>query len=87
MKVEFIGFQGNRQGHQDWAFNIITETEFEKTFISALFNSDQYHPTRKIKQMQPIAALLYCETTGISVMVSAENFCESKEVKLRQQEK
>lgn len=81
MKIDFLGFQGNRQNHQDWAFEIIPETDFEKTFIRALFNSDAYHPSKKIRQMQPIAALLAKEDGGISVMVSAENFCESELVK------
>ena len=81
MKVKFIGFKGNRQHHQDWAFEILTETEFEKTFLEALFDSDAYHPTKKIKQMQPIAALLFSTESGLTVMVSAENFCESELVK------
>ena len=78
MKVEFLGFQGDRQNHQDWALEIIPETDFEKSFFSALFHSD------RLKQMQPIAALLYQKENGISVMVSTENFCESKVVKLQQ---
>lgn len=84
MKVEFIGFRGERQHHQDWAFELFTETDFEKTFLNALFESDAYHPTRKIRQMQPIAALLCSTERGLSIMVSAENFCESELVKARQ---
>jgi len=84
MKVDFIGFKGNRQGHQDWAFNIIAETNFEQSFLQALYDSDAYHPTKKIKQMQPIAALLAKKEGGVTVMVSAENFCESESVKLRE---
>lgn len=83
MKVEFIGFQGNRQSHQDWALEIITETEFEKTFLSALFESDRFIPNKKLKQMQPVAALLYKEETGLTIMVSAENFGESPLAKAR----
>lgn len=81
MKVDFLGFQGNRQGHQDWAIEVIPETEFEKSFFSALFKSDRFPETTK--QMQPISALLYREGAGITVMVSAENFCESDLVKAR----
>lgn len=84
MKVDFLGFQGNRQNHQDWALKIVSETEFEKSFFSALFRSDRFVPGRRLKQMQPIAALLYKEESGVSVMVSAENFCESPLVKARE---
>ncbi len=85
MKVDFLGFQGNRQGHQDWALEIIPETEFEKSFFSALFCSDRFVPKkRELRQMQPIAALLARKNEGITVMVSAENFCESKLVKAEQ---
>ncbi len=84
MKVDFIGFQGNRQSHQDWAFEIITETNFEQSFLAELFRSDHFHPTKKIRQMQPIAALLTKEGKGLTVMVSAENFCESPLVKAEQ---
>ncbi len=84
MKVDFIGFQGNRQGHQDWALEIVAETDFEKSFFDELFRSDRFHPTQKIKQMQPIAALLTKEGRGLTVMVSAENFCESPLVKAEQ---
>lgn len=83
MKVDFLGFRGNRQNHQDWALEIIAETEFEKSFFSALFRSDQFVPNRALRQMQPIAALLSKESSGITVMVSAENFCESELVKAR----
>ncbi len=83
MKIDFLGFQGNRQNHQDWALEVIPETEFEKTFISALFQSDHFGATATLKQMQPIAALLYKEETGLSIMVSSENFCESELVKAR----
>ncbi len=84
MKVDFLGFQGNRQSHQDWAFEIITETEFEKSFLTELFRSDRFHPTKQIKQIQPIAALLTKEDSGLTVMVSAENFCESPLIKAEQ---
>ena len=80
MKVDFIGFQGNRQNHQDWAFEIITETDFEQSFLTELFRSDRFLP----KQMQPIAALLTREGNGLTIMVSAENFCESPLVKAEQ---
>ncbi|GAI57400.1 unnamed protein product [marine sediment metagenome] len=83
MKIEFLGFQGNRQNHQDWALEIIPETGFEKTFFSALFASDRYVPEKDLRQMQPIAALLCRKEAGITVMVSAENFCESALVKAR----
>jgi len=82
MKVDFLGFKGNRHNHQDWALEIKTETEFEKSFISALFRSDHFPETRK--QMQPIAALLQAEESGLSIMVSAENFCESPLAKARE---
>ncbi len=85
MKVDFLGFQGNRQNHQDWALEIIAETNFEKSFFSALFRSDRFVPkNRGLKQMQPVAALLYKEEEGITIMVSAENFCESPLVKAKQ---
>ncbi len=84
MKVDFLGFQGNRQNHQDWALEIITETDFEQSFLVELFRSDRFHPTKKIRQMQPIAALLTKEHKGLTVMVSAENFCESPLVKAEQ---
>ena len=77
MKVRFIGFKGNRQNHQDWAIEIITETEFEQTFLSALFDSSCG------KQMQPKSALLYKEETGIAIMVEAEDFQESQLAKER----
>ncbi len=77
MKVDFIGFQGNRQNHQDWALEIVAETDFEKSFFYALFCSDRFIP----KQMQPIAALLTRVDSGLTVMVSAENYCESPLVK------
>ena len=84
MKVDFLGFQGNRQHHQDWAIEIIPETNFEKSFFSALFRSDTFHPKGKIKQMEPIAALLCREGVGVTVMVDADNFCESELVKARE---
>ena len=85
MKVDFIGFEGNRKGHQDWALEIIPETDFEKSFFLALFRSDKWRPTGNIKQMQPIAALLVPEGGGIAVMVSSENYCESELVKAREE--
>ena len=85
MKVDFLGFQGNRQHHQDWALDIIPETDFEKSFFSALFRSSGYRPTGLNRQMQPIATMLCREGTGVSVMIDAENFCESDLVKAREQ--
>lgn len=85
MKVDFLGFKGNRWGHQDWAIDILPETEFEKSFFSALFCSDRFVPNKPLKQMQPIAALLYKgEIDSITVMVSAENFRKSALVKAEQ---
>ena len=84
MKVDFLGFQVNRQHHQDWAFEIITETAFEQSFLQALFRSDCFRPKGNIKQMQPIAAMLSRKENGMSIMVSAENFGESALVKAEQ---
>jgi len=75
MKVNFLGLKGNRQDHQNWALEIVTETDFERSFIQALFACDRF-PTNE-RQMMPVAALLDTTENGLSVMVSAENFCES----------
>ncbi len=84
MKMDFIGFQGKRQHHQDWALEIIPETDFEKSFFLALFRSDLFRPAGPNRQMQPITALLSKEGTGVTVMVAAEDFYESELTKARQ---
>ena len=87
MKVNFLGLQvdGNRQHHQDWAIEIIPETDFEKSFFTALFRSDSYLK-KGARQMQPIAALLYHQKNDcMSIMVDAENFCELALVKAEKQ--
>ena len=84
MKVSFIGFQGKRQHHQDWALEIIAETDFEKSFFSALFHSDRYRPGGTIKQMQPIATMLYSTESGVGVMLAAERLDESSLAKANQ---
>lgn len=78
MKVEFLGFKGNRKNHQDWALDIIAETEFEMTFFQALFDSSE-------KQMQPKSSLLFKTGQGVSIMVEAEDFNESQLAKERKQ--
>ena len=86
MKVNFLGLQvdGNRQHHQDWAIEILPETDFEKSFFKALFQSS-FCPKKGRRQMQPIAALLYHqENDCMSIMVDAENFCESELVKAQE---
>ncbi len=82
MKVEFIGFAGNRQNHQDWAIEIIAETDFEQSFFQALFNSEGGQ-----KSMQPKSSLLCKSGRGVSIMVESEDFQDSqlaKERKARQ---
>jgi hypothetical protein len=80
MKIELIGFTGNRQNHQDWALEIIAETDFEQTFFNALFASGI---TRK--QMQPKASLLFKSERGISIMVESEDFQDSQLSKERKE--
>jgi hypothetical protein len=80
MKVKFVGFQGNRQNYRDFAIEIITETEFEKSFFDELFNSDFGS-----KQMQPKGALLFGKDTGLSILVEAEDFKDSQLAKERKQ--
>lgn len=40
MKVTFIGFTegGRRESHRDWALQLEPETEFEESFINAVWN-------------------------------------------------
>lgn len=78
MKVEFLGFQGNRQQHQDWAIEIIAETDFEQTFFNALFDSSGGQ-----KQMQPKSSLLCKSGRGLSIMVESEDFKDSQLAKER----
>lgn len=82
MKIDFIGFQGARHNHQDWAIEIKTETGFEQTFLHALFRSSRFPDTTR--QPQPIAALLFEEDSGLTIMVSAENYRESPLVKAQE---
>lgn len=79
MKIELIGFTGNRQNHQDWALEIIAETNFEQSFFDALFASGVER-----KQMQPKGSLLFKSERGISIMIEAEDFKDSQLAKERE---
>jgi len=76
MKVEFIGFMGKRQHHQDFALDLVTETNFEQTFLKALLDSRE-------GSRQPVATLLYTNEKGLSIMIDSERFEDSQLVKER----
>lgn len=71
MKVKFIGLMGKRQHHQDFALELVTETEFEQSFLGALLDSRE-------GSRQPIATLLCRTEQGISIMIDSEKFEDSQ---------
>lgn len=80
MKVELLAFKGNRQNLQDWAIEIIPETDFEQSFFQALFDSDNGQ-----KQMQPKGSMMYRSGKGVSIMIESEDFRDSQLAKERKE--
>lgn len=70
MKVEFIGLDelSKRQGHKDFAIHLVTETDFELSFLKALLKSNY----NKGIVCHPKATLLALDGK-ISIMITRED--------------
>lgn len=69
MKVEFLGLSelSKRQDHRDFALHLVTETDFEQSFLGALLDSGRG------RTCHPKASLLVLDGGKISIMIVRED--------------